>query len=338
MADFDYDLPEEAIAQRPADPRDAARLLVALGATPAHALVRDLPDLLRPGDLLVANDSRVLPARLHLRKATGGSAEVLLIEPLETGDEQWEALVRPARRLAAGTVLLDAAGEAVVEVGPRTGNDTWTVRLLRDPWSSGEVPLPPYLRHGIDDPERYQTVYAARAGSVAAPTAGLHLTHEVIGSCARRGIGFATLELRVGLDTFRPVTVDDPADHRIHTEGYEVPAETWDACQRARAAGGRVVAVGTTTVRALETVAATGQLTGRTQLFIRPPFSFAVVDVLLTNFHLPRSSLLLLVEAFAGPRWREIYAFALSEGYRFLSFGDAMCVTRAATAGEREDP
>jgi S-adenosylmethionine:tRNA ribosyltransferase-isomerase len=187
----------------------------------------------------------------------------------------------------------------------------------------------PYVRRAIPDPERYQTVFAAHPGSVAAPTAGLHLTHQVIAACAARGIGFTTVDLQVGLDTFRPVTVQDPADHRIHSEVYRVPPATWAACAETRAAGGRVVAVGTTTVRALESVAATGELEGRSGLFIRPPYGFRTVDVLLTNFHLPRSSLLLLLEAFAGPRWRDLYALALKEGYRFLSFGDAMCVGRA---------
>jgi len=330
MADYDYELPDSAIAQEPCEPRDAARLLVALGPDVAHARVRDLPGLLRPGDLLVANDTRVLPARLHLHKPTGGAAEVLLLEPAGAVADEWEALVRPARRLPPGTVLADGAGRALVEVGPRTGRGTWHVRVLAPPWAAGEVPLPPYIHGSLADPDRYQTVFAARPGSVAAPTAGLHLTHNVLSACARRGIGFATVDLQVGLDTFRPVTVEDPARHQIHSEAYRVPEATWEACLRARAAGGRVVAVGTTTVRALESVAATGELAGRTALFILPPYRFAVVDVLVTNFHLPRSSLLLLVEAFAGPRWRDLYAVALNEGYRFLSFGDAMCIGPAA--------
>ena len=330
MADFDYDLPESAIAQRPVDPRDAARLLVALGPNVEHAHVRDLPDVLRPGDLLVANDTRVLPARLHLCKPTGGAAEVLLLEQSGPSPDDWEALVRPARRLPPGTVLLDDDGRRLVEVGERTDRDTWQVHLLAPPWSAGEVPLPPYVRSAIPDPERYQTVFAAHPGSVAAPTAGLHLTEGVIAGCAKREIGFLTVDLQVGLDTFRPITVDDPAAHRIHTEVYRVPPATWEACRATRAAGGRVVAVGTTTVRALESVVARGELAGRTDLFIRPPHQFGAVDVLLTNFHLPRSSLLLLVEAFAGTRWHELYALALKEGYRFLSFGDAICVSRAA--------
>jgi S-adenosylmethionine:tRNA ribosyltransferase-isomerase len=328
MGDYEYDLPADAIAQEPVEPRDAARLLVDRGDGVEHRHVRDLPELLAPGDLLVVNDTRVLPARLHLTKPTGGEVEVLLLEAQDVADS-WEALVRPSRRVAQGTVLRDAAGTAVVAVGEPLGDgSTRRVRLLSDPWGTGEVPLPPYLHRGIADPERYQTVYADRPGSVAAPTAGLHLTTDVIGRCRRHGIGFATVDLAVGLDTFRPVTVDDPADHAIHSEGYRVPAATWEACRATRQAGGRVVAVGTTTVRALESVGETGRLEDRTELFIRPGFEFKVVDVLLTNFHLPRSSLLLLVDAFAPGRWRRLYGIALEQGYRFLSFGDAMLLGR----------
>ncbi|GAC1306481.1 MAG: tRNA preQ1(34) S-adenosylmethionine ribosyltransferase-isomerase QueA [Acidimicrobiales bacterium] len=326
MADYDYCLPETSIAQEPAEPRDAARLLVATGSEVDHRHVHDLPDQLRAGDLLVVNDTRVLPARLRLRKPSGGTAEVLLLEPEEGG---WRALVRPGRRLPAGTTLLAPDGTPVVEVG-ESGDDGASrhVRLLAEPWAYGEIPLPPYLRRGLADPERYQTVYADRPASVAAPTAGLHLTDAVLAACRARGVDLARVELVVGLDTFRPVTVDDPADHVMHSESYRVPAATWEACVRTQAAGGRVVAVGTTTTRALESAAASGRLEGRTRLFIRPPFPFAVVDILFTNFHLPRSTLLLMVEAFAGPRWRDLYQVALGEGYRFLSFGDAMLLGR----------
>jgi len=332
MADYDYGLSEAAIAQEPVEPRDAARLLVAVdpGGAPGHAAVRDLPALLRPGDLMVVNDTRVLPARLALRKASGAKTEVLLLEPVGPTPDHWEALVRPGRRLAPGTILRAPSGEAVVEVGDRLGDDgTRRVRLLVEPWSFGEVPLPPYLHRPLEDPERYQTVFASRPGSVAAPTAGLHLTHALLEACRDRGIGLATVELVVGLDTFRPVTVDDPAAHVMHTEAYRVPSSTWEACRSTRAAGGRVVAVGTTTVRSLESAAASGRLEGRTDLFIRAGFTFEVVDVLLTNFHLPRSTLLLLVEAFTGERWRELYRLGLAQGYRFLSFGDAMLLGRS---------
>jgi S-adenosylmethionine:tRNA ribosyltransferase-isomerase len=333
MADFDYRLPEAAIAQVPVEPRDAARLLVAVGGAPAHRRVSDLADLLHAGDLLVVNTTRVLPARLHLRKATGGAAEVLLLEPCGPGPDDWEALVRPGRRLPPGSVLASLTGEPLVAVGaPSADGAVRRVRLLGDPWACGEVPLPPYLHQGIADPERYQTVYADRPGSVAAPTAGLHLTTAVIERCRAKGVGFATVDLAVGLDTFRPVTVADPADHQMHTEAYRISEQTWTACEEARAAGGRVVAVGTTTVRALEAATETGRLEGRTALFIRPPRRVRSVDVLMTNFHLPRSSLLLLVEAFAGPGWRELYRLALEDGYRFLSFGDAMLL---GNCGER---
>jgi S-adenosylmethionine:tRNA ribosyltransferase-isomerase len=198
-----------------------------------------------------------------------------------------------------------------------------TVRLLADPWAYGRIALPPYIHRALDDPERYQTVYARQPGSVAAPTAGLHLTAQLLDRCRQKGIQVATVDLAVGLDTFKPVAVEDPGEHRMHAESYRVPQATWDACH---AGHNRTVAVGTTTVRALEAAARTGELEGSTDLYIREGFSFDVVDVLLTNFHLPRSTLLLLVEAFAGERWRGLYATALARGYRFLSFGDAMLV------------
>jgi S-adenosylmethionine:tRNA ribosyltransferase-isomerase len=320
---YDYPLPPVAIAQVPAAPRESARLLVAVdpGGGVEHRRVRDLPDLLRPGDLLVVNDTRVLPARLRLRKATGGAVEVLLLEPIES--HIWQALVRPGRRVAEGAVLL-AGDTPVVEVGARLEGGRRRVRVLADPALYGEVPLPPYIERPLEDPERYQTVYAAKPGSVAAPTAGLHLSHEVLDRCRARGVETAAVELVVGLDTFRPIEAERPEDHVMHSERYAVPEQTMAACRRAE----RVVAVGTTTVRALESAAATGRLEGRTDLFIHGDYPFAVVDVLLTNFHLPRSSLLLLLAAFCGERWRSLYDLALAEGYRFLSFGDAMLVAR----------
>jgi S-adenosylmethionine:tRNA ribosyltransferase-isomerase len=329
LSDLDYDLPEAAIAQVPIEPRDAARLLVdrGPGAAPAHHCVRDLPDLLEPGDLLVVNDTRVLPARLRLQRASGGAVEVLLLEALDDTARRWEALVRPGRKLRVGEEI--RSGDLVVRVGARRSDGTRAVELCTDdPWSAldrhGEVPLPPYLTQGIADPERYQTVYARRAASAAAPTAGLHLTTEVLDRLAGRGIGLARVELVVGIDTFRPVTEDDPTTHRMHTEAYAVPAETMEACRRAR----RVVAVGTTSARALESAAARQQLVGRTDLFIHPPYDWKVVDLLLTNFHLPRTTLLLMIGALVGPRWRRLYETALAERYRFLSFGDAMLLQR----------
>jgi S-adenosylmethionine:tRNA ribosyltransferase-isomerase len=324
----EYDLPELAIAQVPVEPRDAARLLVALGPEVEHAQVADLPEFLGPGDLLVVNSSRVVPARLLLRKATGGAAEVLLLEPRGEPPGTWEALVRPGRRLAPGTVLFAGAEPPlpVLEVGDRLPEGTRLVRALVDDLSVfGQLALPPYIRAPLADATRYQTVYADRAGSVAAPTAGLHLTEKVIERCSQRGVAVARLDLAVGMGTFRPIKDEQVDGHTMHAERYSVPASTWAACQQAE----RVIAVGTTTVRALESAAASGALEGRTQLHIRPGHRFSVVDVLMTNFHLPRSTLLVMLEAFAGPRWRQLYEVALDNGYRFLSFGDAMLVAKA---------
>jgi S-adenosylmethionine:tRNA ribosyltransferase-isomerase len=330
-----YDLPPEAVAQAPLDRRDAARLLVAVdpGGAVEHRRVADLPALVGPGDVIVVNTSRVLPARLRLTKPTGGQAEVLLLEPVAA--DRWVALVRPGRRLAPGTVLL-AGDQPVVEIGDRTADGCRSVRVLAPPGEDpsatieriGSVPLPPYIGRPLPDPGRYQTVYADRPGSVAAPTAGLHLTTEVLEGCRAAGATIAAVDLAVGLGTFRPVTAERAEDHHMHGERYSVPAGTLAACRGAR----RVIAVGTTTVRALEAAAATGQGEGRTELFIHGDYPFAVVDVLLTNFHQPRSTLLLLLEAFCGPRWRDLYGAALGHGYRFLSFGDAMIVGRQAPA------
>jgi S-adenosylmethionine:tRNA ribosyltransferase-isomerase len=328
LADYDYELPPAAVAQTPVEPRDAARLLVDRGpdTAPAHRHVRDLPGLLRAGDVVVVNETRVIPARLRLRRATGGAAEVLLLEP--AADGTWLAMVRPSAKLRDGEVLAHADGTPVVEVGHRAGAERNVRLLVPDVGLDryGEVPLPPYITAPLADPERYQTVYARLPGSVAAPTAGLHLTPAVLAGLAEHGIAVASVDLVVGLDTFKPVTADDPADHRMHSERFRVPPETMAACEGAE----RVVAVGTTTVRALESAAATGELGGRTTLFIRRPFAWRLVDVLLTNFHLPRTTLLMMIDAFVGPRWRDLYLGALADGYRFLSFGDAMLLERAA--------
>lgn len=340
-ASFDYDLPDAAIAQAPVEPRDAARMLVdrGAGAEPEHRTVADLPALLGPGDVVVVNTTRVLRARLHLRKATGGAVEVLLLEPQDDG--RWEALVRPGRRVPPGTVLTpvtDAQPSLRVEVGELLDEGRRLVRLDTDDLAAaldahGAVPLPPYITEPLDDPGRYQTVYADEPGSVAAPTAGLHLTERVLDGIRAAGADVVGVDLWVGLGTFRPISAERVEDHEMHTERYQVPEATWAACEQAD----RVVAIGTTTVRALESAAATGSLTGRTDLFLHPGSELAVVDVLLTNFHLPRSSLLVLVEAFAGPHWRDLYATALDAGYRFLSFGDCMLLGRAG-AGVVEDP
>ncbi len=324
--EFAYDLPGELIAQHPVEPRDASRLLVDLDGTVEHRRTGELAAFVRPGDLLVVNDTRVLPGRIRFRRASGGAGEVLLLE--ERGESVWEALVRPSRKLAPGTQVV-IGDDLRIEFADDLGEGRRLVRvesadLLGALDAHGEMPLPPYITERLADPGRYQTIYAERAASAAAPTAGLHLTAEVFDACIAAGASVAHVELVVGLDTFRPIAVDDVSLHRMHTERYSVPAATWEAVQHAS----RVIAVGTTSVRALESAAARGELSGRTDLFIRRPYPFAVVDVLLTNFHLSRSSLLVLVDAFIGPRWRELYDIAIAERYRMLSFGDAMLVAR----------
>ncbi|MGH9244450.1 MAG: tRNA preQ1(34) S-adenosylmethionine ribosyltransferase-isomerase QueA [Acidimicrobiales bacterium] len=322
-AELDYDLPIDAVAQVPAEPRDAARLLVDYGpgSVPVHRVVRDLPGFLGPGDVLVVNDTKVRPARLRLRRPSGGRAEVLLLDERPGGG--WEALVRPSRRIHAGTRLLGTGGLVAV-VGEDLGGGRRLVAIEGDVDAAGEVPLPPYIHTPLEDPARYQTVYARRPGSAAAPTAGLHLTEDVLARCRAAGAVVATVDLAVGVDTFRPINVERVEDHPMHSEGYVVPEATMRAC----AGADRVVAVGTTAARALESVAATGELAGRTSLFIHGDYPFRMVDRLLTNFHVPRTTLLALVDAFVGPRWRDLYAAALTEGYRFLSFGDAMLLLR----------
>ncbi len=336
LADFDYQLPDEAIAQTPLEPRDSARLFVDRGGSPAeHMHVRDLPGLLREGDLLVLNETKVIPARLRLNRRTGGAAEVLLLEPRDSSRRWWEALVRPGKRLHVGEELL-AGDEAVVRIGERTdAGDTFWVELLgeEDPLlmldSLGEMPLPPYIETRLTDPDRYQTVFAREPGSAAAPTAGLHFTPALFDRLTEVGVKTAVVELVVGLDTFQPISTDDPLDHPMHTERYRVPETTMEACTDAE----RVVAVGTTAVRALESAAKFGALSGRTDLFIHRGFDWQVVDVLMTNFHLPKTTLLMMIDAFVGDRWRSQYREALAEGYRFLSFGDAMLLDRHAAPG-----
>jgi S-adenosylmethionine:tRNA ribosyltransferase-isomerase len=338
LSDFEYELPDARIAQTPIEPRDAARLLVDRGSEPPeHRHVRDLPEILRPGDLLVVNETKVIPARLALQRVTGGKAEVLMLEPLDGERKVWEALVRPACKLKPGEQLVAPDGTPVVEIGGRTAaGDTFTVTVLGSVDSldvmadHGEMPLPPYITARLEDPDRYQTVYAREPGSAAAPTAGLHFTPELLDRLAEVGIDTVKVELVVGLDTFRPVAEDDPTRHRMHTERYSVPSATMDRCRQVRAAGGRVVGVGTTTVRALESAATRGELEGRTDIFIHRGHEWRLVDVLMTNFHLPRTTLLMMIDAFVGDRWRTLYEEALREQYRFLSFGDAMLLDRHA--------
>ena len=305
--ELDYDLPPELVAQRPPERRDESRLLVYERASRAirHRRFADLPE--EVGDALtVVNDTRVLPARLRLERPGGGYAEVLLLEPL--GEGLWEGLARPTRRLRAGMRL------GPVELVEHVGEGRWRLRLEGEP--EGEAPLPPYITEPLADSERYQTVYSREPGSAAAPTAGLHFTRELV---ARLDVERVTLH--VGLDTFRPVAAAALDAHELHSERYEVAPAAWERI----AAAARVLAVGTTTTRVLETLARGAPLAGRTNLFVTPGFEFRRVDALLTNFHLPRSTLLALVMAFAGvDETRRLYAEAIRERYRFYSFGDAM--------------
>tara|TARA_X000000368_G_scaffold375253_1_gene327516 strand:+ start:375 stop:1394 length:1020 start_codon:yes stop_codon:yes gene_type:complete len=332
MREFDYGLPEGAIAQSPAEPRDSAKLLVdgGIGQPVQHLTVANLPGLIAEGDVVVVNETSVIPARLHLRKVTGGAVEVLLLEPTENG---WSALVKPGRRVKSGTELRSErdtelqvlVGDEISEDGQREVVVRHRGELISNPSEAqklsraGEQPLPPYITSKGHSPDRYQTVYARTPGSVAAPTAGLHLTEGVLQEIRDKGAQIKKIDLIVGIDTFRPVTVDDPANHVMHSESYKVDESTWEACQAAQ----RVVAIGTTTVRALES-AARGALSGRTDLFLRRGSKFEIVDALMTNFHMPKSTLLMMIDAFIGQRWKNLYREALENNYRFLSFGDAM--------------
>jgi S-adenosylmethionine:tRNA ribosyltransferase-isomerase len=336
---LDYELPPELIAQEPCAERDQSRLLIVRRSSRSleHRIFRELPDLLNPGDLLVLNDSKVLPARLlGYRVRTGGKWEGLFLNTLPDGC--WELLCQTRGQLREGELIQIEQGPLQLElVGRRNGH--WLARpnqagsaveLLTQ---YGVVPLPPYIRKGRasdTDRDRYQTVYARMAGSVAAPTAGLHFTSNVFERLEARGIERAFVTLHVGLGTFQPIQVQDFREHRMHSEWCELPAATAEAVHACKARGGRVVAVGTTSVRVLETVAALGPLqawTGQTELFIYPPYQFRVLDALVTNFHLPRSTLLLLVAAFAGVELtQEAYRTAIQQKYRFYSYGDAMLI------------
>jgi S-adenosylmethionine:tRNA ribosyltransferase-isomerase len=341
LADLEYALPAELIAQEPAAARTAARLLVLDRGRPEaeHARVADLPRVLRPGDLLVLNDTRVVPARVRGRRPSGGRLEVLFVRPLgeAPGGEEWDVLVRGSPRAGERAHLPDASGEWRVALG----DGRWRLRVeAGEPilaWleRAGEVPLPPYIRRPAGptsvDRERYQTLHARVPGAVAAPTAGLHFTPGLLAELAERGVESATLTLHVGPGTFLPIRADELEDFRMDPERYVLPAETVERVAAARARGGRVVAVGTTSVRALESAAALGALrpgAGEAAIFIRPGHRFRVVDALVTNFHLPRSPLLALVAALAGwERIKAVYDEAVRRRYRFYSFGDAMLVT-----------
>ncbi|HLU35166.1 MAG TPA: tRNA preQ1(34) S-adenosylmethionine ribosyltransferase-isomerase QueA [Thermomicrobiales bacterium] len=341
--DFDYELPQELIAQEPLEDRAASRLMVLDRHTGSvdHRMFRDLPSLLQPGDLLVMNDSRVIPARLRGHRESGGGVEVLILRP--ESDGLWRALAKPVRRLKVGErIVIPAkpgadAPDAHVVLKEKLGEGQVLVEiddeLSRHLEGYGHVPLPPYITHQLDDDERYQTVYANQQGSAAAPTAGLHFTNEMLAELAGQGIDSAYVTLHVGLDTFRPVSEEYAEDHEIHSEWCSVPQETWDKIVETKERGGRVVAVGTTSARTLESLGQRveagqpGPFDAFTRIYITPGYKWTMVDVLFTNFHLPKSTLLLMISALAG---REnvlaAYQEAIAKGYRFFSFGDAMLI------------
>ena len=344
-SDFDYTLPEDLIAQTPAEPRDSSRLMVLDrrgGGVLAQDVFRNLPDYLRAGDLLVFNDSRVFPARLRGRSAaSGGGVELLLLSPAPDGGGEWRALVKPGRRMREGAEFIVGGGDGDAEGGVRVRGTVLALeesgaRVVRFEDDSrlreiGAAPLPPYIRQKPDDPERYQTVYAKTEGSVAAPTAGLHFTRALMDALADMGAGIAFVTLHVGWDSFNPVRSEDPREHRMHSEFWEISEGAARAVSGAKADGRRVISVGTTAARLLENAAAEdGSIaagSGWVDLFITPGYRFRAIDGLITNFHLPKSTLLMLVSAFAG---REnilaAYRRAAKERYRFYSFGDAMLI------------
>lgn len=358
LAAYNYDLPQGAIAQNPVEPRDHSRLLwVKSDQEIEHRIFRDLVDVLQAGDLIVLNDTRVIPARLYGAKTSGAKVEVLLIE--QCGLRQWLALVKPGKRLKPGATIVFAPVIAVatpeddgtarnlppltatvIESDPETGG-----RILEFDYPAdesffslldryGEIPFPPYVTESEAQPDRYQTVYAERDGSAAAPTAGLHFTDELFARLEAKGIERAIVTLHVGIGTFRPVEVEDITTHAMHGEWIEVTAATVETIAATKARGGRVIAVGTTTVRSLESAAVSGTLvpyTGKTELFIYPGYQWQVVDGLITNFHLPKSSLMMLVSAAIGrERLLALYREAITQNYRFFSFGDAMFIDPAA--------
>jgi len=337
-ADFDYCLPEKLIAQEPVEPRDHSRLLVldrATGET-EHLIFKDCIRFFRPGDILVVNNTRVIPARLFgVKQDTGARIEVMLLKRLDR--DHWEALARPGKRVKIGTRVAFGDGQLMAEAVDITAAGGRVFRFAYDGVFEevldrlGQMPLPPYITRELADKERYQTVYAKTPGSAAAPTAGLHFTPELLAAIKAMGVKVAEVMLHVGLGTFRPVQAENIEEHEMHTEYYEVSDETAAAINGARLAGGRVVAVGTTAARTLETVAlADGQIragSGWTGIFIYPGYSFKAIDMLLTNFHLPKSTLLMLVSAFAGrEKVLAAYREAVEQHYRFFSFGDAMLI------------
>jgi len=344
-SDFYYDLPQELIAQTPAEPRDSSRLLVLSPAGEiGHRVFRDITDYLRPGDVLVVNDTRVLPARLLGRTATGGAMEFLLLKRLDIA--RWEVLVKPGKKARVGSAVafgdgrLRAAVESVTEDGGRVVRFDWEGVFEQVLDALGQMPLPPYITQKLEDRERYQTVYARQDGSAAAPTAGLHFTKELLGRIEEMGVQIVPILLHVGLGTFRPVKAEDVSQHRMHSEYYEITPEAARAVNEARARGGRVVCTGTTSVRTLESNARDGKVTagtGWTGIFITPGFRFQITDLLITNFHLPCSTLMMLVSAFCGrERILTAYETAVRQRYRFFSFGDAMLLYRQDEAPQNQ--
>jgi S-adenosylmethionine:tRNA ribosyltransferase-isomerase len=326
--DFDYELPLEAIAQEAIEPRDRARLLDV--RTMEDRRFSDLPSMLNPGDLLVVNRTRVRAARLVGRRGTGGRTEVLLVRRID--GERWQALINPSKKVRAGSQIVTGPITTTLLSDPIDG--VATVELDADIdieeaiASCGTIPLPPYFHGSLSDPDRYQTMFARTVGSSAAPTAALHFTPSVVSQLGNRGVEIATVELDVGLDTFRPMSGVNVEDHKIHSERITVPQEAVDAVERTRERGGRVVAVGTTVVRTLESVARPCRTImpyeGDTDLFITPGFMPTVIDAVVTNFHAPRTTLVVMIATLLGDRWKDTYLHALANGYRFLSFGDSM--------------
>jgi S-adenosylmethionine:tRNA ribosyltransferase-isomerase len=335
LSDIDYVLPVDLIAQTPIEPRDSARLLVDQGLSqPLHRHVRDLCSFLKPNDVLVINHTRVLPARLRARRSTGGAVEILLLNQMSDDAVSWEAMIKPGGKLRESELLSINQSEMRVEVGERTiHGDTFVIKLLTPDVLAellrvGEVPLPPYITQTLQDAERYQTVFSHDQRSAAAPTAGLHFTLELLDRVRQMGVLILEVELVVGLDTFKPISDEDPLKHLIHSEAYSVSKDVLAKCIETKNNGGRVVAVGTTATRALESAATTGLLSGNTTLFITPGYQWKMVDVMMTNFHMPKTTLLLMIESFVGKRWRTLYQHAIDARYRMLSFGDAMLLQR----------
>jgi len=338
VSDFDFELPPELVAQHPAAERSGSRLLDNTGRSPFDRIFKELPGLLQAGDLLVFNDTRVVKARLYGEKASGGKVELLIERVLE--DHEVVAHMKVSKKPLPGAQLHMVGGFSAELLGrwPEDNGPLFRFRLSAEPYAlmeqHGHVPLPPYIEHGdsAEDERRYQTVFARAPGAVAAPTASLHFDQTLLDELEARGVQRASVTLHVGAGTFSPVKTENLSDHQMHSEWYSIPPETLQAIADCRARGGRVVAVGTTTVRTLESWAQTGQTEGDTHIFITPGFDFNVVDLLVTNFHLPKSSLLMLVAAFAGfDHMHALYQHAIGQGYRFFSYGDAMLLERSPT-------